>query len=96
MIDPIAVEPLDGFRIRLKYADGVSGVVDLSDMAGKGVFERWNEPGYFSRVYVTSHKSIAWDDDLELCADSLYIEITGKTLGEMYPETDPKVAVRDA
>ena len=84
MIDLIAVEPLDGFRIRLKYADGVSGVVDLSDMAGKGVFERWNEPGYFSKVHVTSHKSIAWDDDLELCPDSLYMEITGKTLGDRH------------
>ena len=96
MIDPIAVEALDGYRIRLRYSDGVSGEVDLSDVAGKGVFEKWDKPGFFSRVHVTSHRSIAWDDDLELCPDSLYMEITRKTWSELYPETNAEVTVRDA
>ena len=32
---PVAVEPRDGYRIWLRYADGVEGEVDLSAVAGK-------------------------------------------------------------
>ena len=46
MIRPIEVEPRDGFRIWLRYSDGATGEVDLSDVAGRGVFETWNEPGF--------------------------------------------------
>ena len=88
MIRPIEVEPRDGFRIWLRYSDGAGGEVDLSDVAGRGVFETWNEPGFFDRV--------AWNDDIELCPDALYMEITGKSLSELPPETDAEVMAHDA
>lgn len=34
---------LDGYKLALTFNDGVSGVVDLSDLKGKGVFEYWND-----------------------------------------------------
>ena len=45
MICPTAVEPREGFRIWLRYSDGVSGELDLSHLAGRGVFAAWDEPG---------------------------------------------------
>ena len=78
MIQPTEVEARDGYRIWLRYSDGVAGEVDLSHLAGKGVFKAWDEPGYFAKVHITSHRSIAWDDELELGADELYTELTGK------------------
>ena len=95
MIRPIEVESRDGFRIWLRYSDGTDGEVDLSDVAGRGVFEAWNEPGFFGRVHVTSHKAIAWSDDVELCPDALYLEITGKSLSELADESDAEVIVHD-
>ena len=77
MIRPIEIEAREGYRIWLRYSDGTTGEVDLSNIAGRGVFEKWNEPGYFEKVYIAPHRAIAWDDDLELCPDSLYMEITG-------------------
>ena len=96
MIRPIEVEPRDAFRIWLRYSDGATGEVDLSDIAGRGVFEAWNETGFFDRVHITAHRSIAWNDDIELCPDALYMEITGKSWGELLPETDAEVIVHDA
>ena len=83
MIRPTEVEPRAGFCIWLRYSDGATGEVDLSHLAGRGVFAAWNEPGYLERVHVTAHRAIAWDDDLELCPDALYMELTGKSFDEV-------------
>jgi hypothetical protein len=32
------VKPLPEYRLRMRYSDGIEGVVDLSHLAGKGVF----------------------------------------------------------
>ena len=72
------VEPRDGYRIWLRYSDGSAGEVDLSDMAGKGVFRAWDNPGFFNRVHVAEHGAIAWSKEIELCPDALYIALTGK------------------
>ena len=38
MLRPTAVEPRSGYRIWLRYSDGTAGEVDLSALAGQGVF----------------------------------------------------------
>ena len=60
----------------------------MSDLAGRGVFAAWNEPGFFEKVHVSCHRSIAWDDDLEICPDALYMEITGKSFEELPEEVE--------
>lgn len=40
-IRPTAVEPRDGYRLWLCYSDGSAGEVDLSHLAGRGVFAAW-------------------------------------------------------
>ena len=79
LLQPTAVAPREGLRIWLRYADGVEGEVDLSDLAGKGIFTAWNDRHFFERVYISKWRSIAWSDEIELCPDALYMEITGKT-----------------
>ena len=91
MIRPVSVQPRPGFRIWIEFSDGAGGEIDLSDLAGKGVFEAWAEPGCFERVHVASHRAIAWNDDLELCPDALYMEITGKPLEEVPVEIEMPV-----
>ena len=74
---------MPAYRIWLRYADGVSGQIDLSHLAGKGVFKVWDEPGYFEKAYITSYRTISWGNDIDLCADALYMELTGKTVEEV-------------
>ena len=86
MIQPIHVEPRLGYRIRIRYADGLAGEIDLSGLTGRGVFQAWNYPGRFEKVYLAPRRSIAWDDNFELCSDALYSELTGKPLEAVMTE----------
>jgi hypothetical protein len=79
MVRLTAVEPLDRFRLRLIYTDGAEGVVDLSDLAGRGVFALWNEPGAFASARLTTSGAVAWgdEDEIDLCPDALYRRLIG-------------------
>ena len=85
MIHATDVEPRDGYRIWLRYSDGAAGEVDLSNMAGRGVFKVWLDRTVFEGVHVSGHGSIAWSDDIELCEDALYMTLTGKSAEELFP-----------
>ena len=49
-----AVKPLENFCLYVKYSDGVEGKVDLSEFAGKGVFNLWNDYRQFEKVTIGS------------------------------------------
>lgn len=85
MIRPIAVEPRDGYRLWLRYSDGAAGEIDLSALAGQGVFAAWADRACFAAVRLAEHGAIVWGDDLELCPDALYLQLTGKLLSEIMP-----------
>ena len=71
------VEGRSGFRIWLCYSDGAVGEVDLSHLAGRGVFGARRERSFFECVRVTEYDAIAWGEEIELCPDALYLRITG-------------------
>ena len=89
MPTPIEIKPLDGYKIWLRYEDGVEGEVDLSDVAGKGVFAAWNDRAFFESARLDEYGDIAWGDEIGLCQDALYMEITGKTVDEVLPVIHP-------
>ncbi len=59
--------------------------IDLSEYAGKGVFSAWNDRAFFENVHISPYGSIAWSDDIEICADSIYLELTGKKPEDVFP-----------
>jgi len=92
MLTPLEVRALPDYRLWLRYADGVTGEVDLSHLVGRGVFALWNDPRQFGQVHISPHGSIAWTDEVEMCPDALYLEITGKSVYEIFPGLMPKAA----
>ena len=56
---PVEVKARKNFRIWLRYDDGTQGDVDLSDVAGQGVFAAWNDVAFFNSVRLGSHGAIA-------------------------------------
>ena len=78
MLKITKVEPLAGYQLRLTYSDGVTGVVDLSHLVGKGVFRLWHDPQAFVHVTLGSGGELHWSDEVQLCADALYLELTGQ------------------
>lgn len=81
----LEVKPMDKHRVWLHFSDGVEGIADLSEFAGKGVFKMWDDDGAFLSVRVGEHGGIKWGDQIDLCPDALYLRVTGKTAEELFP-----------
>ncbi|NIA13733.1 MAG: DUF2442 domain-containing protein [Nitrospiraceae bacterium] len=79
------VAVLDGYKLELTFDDGASGIVDVSRHVGQGVFAAWNDPEVFRSVRVGSSGELVWGDDIDLCPDALYLEVTGKRPEEIFP-----------
>jgi hypothetical protein len=79
------VKALPEYKLRLRYSDGTEGVVDLSQLAGKGVFVVWDRAGAFEDVSIGSGGEIRWGDAVDLCPDALYMQLTGKPPEEVFP-----------
>ena len=80
---PIEVKAIRQYLIWLKFDDKTEGEVDLSHLVGKPVFENWVNPEFFKGVFIDPGSfSIAWDENIELCSDSLYFKIKGITFDQ--------------
>lgn len=79
------VEPRDGYQIWICYSDGAAGAVDLSHLVGRGVFKAWKNLTFFRSVHLTANGAVAWDEDIELCPDALYMRLTNKSVEEVMP-----------
>lgn len=85
MYKPIDVKALDNYKLWVRYEDGAEGEVDLSHLSGKGVFSTWNDYEFFEAVYIGNHGQIAWSEEIDICPDRIYMEITGKTPEQLFP-----------
>jgi hypothetical protein len=85
MLKPIEVKALPDYKIWIKYPDGAAGEVDLSHLAGRGVFKFWDDYQNFQTVYIADDGAITWNDQVDLCPDSIYLRLTGKSPEEIFP-----------
>ena len=82
----ISVEVLPNHHLRLRYDDGVEGVVDLSNELGKEVFKAWADPKHWAAVQIEEGGgAVVWPGEIDLCADALYLEITGLSPEDIFP-----------
>ena len=73
LVDIVAVEPVDGYRVRRTFADGVTGEVDFAARKWRGVFEPLADPEYFRRVKVDPELGIiAWPNRADMAPEPLY------------------------
>jgi Protein of unknown function (DUF2442) len=87
----VSVEPLADHRLKLRFDDGVEGTVNLSNEVGKGIFAAWRDPQHFSSVKIgRGGRSLEWPDEIDLCADALYLEITGMKVEDLFPNWKPE------
>ena len=84
-LHPVGIETRSGYRLWVRFDDGTEGEIDLSSRAGRGVFAIWDEPGVFESAAISPHRTIWWSPDAELCADAVYLEITGRDPQEVMP-----------
>jgi hypothetical protein len=76
----VAVRPLDGHRLELKFDEGTVGVVDLEGwlIGAGGVFVPLADEAFFRQVRLCSEAgTVEWPNDVDLCPDVLYSRMTG-------------------
>jgi hypothetical protein len=91
MIRPIEIKALPKYRIWIKYSDGNQGEVDLSEFVGRGVFKLWEDYSFFQKVSLGSSGEIIWNNQIDLCPDSIYMKLTGKTVVQLFPQLSVEV-----
>jgi hypothetical protein len=80
--DIVAVQALGGYRLHLRFEDGIEGVVDLANqLRFRGVFEPLRNSAYFAQVRVEPELgTVVWPNGADLDPDVLYSQVTGEEI----------------
>jgi hypothetical protein len=76
---------LEDYRVELSFSDGFRGVVDLSDLTGRGVFSAWEDYAEFSKAGIGDAGELVWPGGIDLCPDALYLRASGKKPEDIFP-----------
>ena len=71
------VKALPGFRLHVRFVDGIEGHVDVSGLIHSkkaGVFAALADPARFKQVYVEVG-AVTWPGELDLAPDTMHDEI---------------------
>lgn len=71
----ILVEALEGFRLRVRFADGTEGVVQLEDRLFGPVFKPLRDPEQFRQVALDEFGAPCWPNGADLAPDALYAKL---------------------
>ena len=77
--DIVEVRPLGGYRVYLRFEDGVEGELDLGEtIEFKGIFAPLRDEAEFARIRVHSELgTVVWPNGADLDPDVLHSLITG-------------------
>ncbi len=79
----VSATALENYKLFLTFDDGISGEIALGQYKGKGkgVFEYWNDENNFKNFQIINN-ALTWNEDLDMCGDSFYLQIINKTFFE--------------
>jgi hypothetical protein len=83
MHEVVAVKPLGGHRLWIRFDDGQEGEIDLKPFlhAFRNMFAPLEDPAYFAKVKVSrAAGTICWPNGLDLDPDVLHHQVTGAPL----------------
>lgn len=80
--DIVDVQPLEGYCLRLRFEDGVEGVVNVAELVPlTGVFAALRDRSQFVAVRVHPELgTVYWPGGADLDPDVLYARVTGEPL----------------
>ena len=92
MIRIIAAEPLPGYRLKVTFTDGVSGIFPVEPERRGGVFLKLLAVPVFNAVSINpDFGCVEWPGGIDLCPDTMHQTMTG-----VKAEPDLHAALRDA
>jgi len=91
--DIVAVKPLAGYQLWLRFEDGMEGVVDISQIiAFSGIFSPLQDIAYFAQVQIHPELgTIVWENGADLDPDVLYSLVTKQPIPTYSRATSSKM-----
>lgn len=86
------VKVLNDYNIEIKFNDGTKGIINLSSKLSKGIFKLWKNYDYFQKVKIGSSGELSWNEEIDLCPDALYLQLTGKKPEDIFPSLNKERA----
>lgn len=86
------VKVLDNYNVEIKFNDGEKGIINLSNKLKKGIFKLWKDYNYFKNVKIGNSGELSWNDEIDLCPDALYLQLTGKKPEDIFPSLNKERA----
>ena len=82
MIDIVEARHLGGYRLWLRFEDGVQGEIDLAELIQfEGVFVALRDPARVAEVSVHPELGcLHWPNGADLDPDVLYAKVSGKPI----------------
>lgn len=80
-----SVKYVSAYTLHVKFLDGIEGNIELSELVSKGIFKVLQNQELFEKAHNTGY-SIAWSAELEIDSDTIYMEISGKSIDELLPQ----------
>ena len=82
LVDVVEARPLGGYRVHLRFEDGVEADLDLGEVIRfEGVFAPLRDPARFAELRVHPELgTIYWPGGADLDPDVLYARATGKPI----------------
>ncbi|HEX5026022.1 MAG TPA: DUF2442 domain-containing protein [Agriterribacter sp.] len=76
----ISVEALGDYSLSVVFDNGIRGFVDMSYLAGKGVFRAWDTANTFNQVFINpENNAISWPGEIDIDTINIYCRIKGIT-----------------
>jgi hypothetical protein len=69
--DVVEVKPEPGYRLFVRFKDGLSGRITLEHDELTGVLAPLREPSFFNRVFIECG-AVTWPGELDLAPDAMY------------------------
>lgn len=74
----VSVKPLEGYRLNIRFNDGLEGVYAVEPRQRGGVFLKLLEPKTFNAVTINpDFGCVEWPGGIDLCPDTMHQEMTG-------------------
>ena len=85
--DVVEVRPLGGYRVHLRFEDGVEGDLDLGKVIDfKGIFAPLRDEKEFAKVRLHAELgTIVWPNGADLDPDVLYAAVAGAPIDLAVP-----------
>ncbi len=77
MIRVVHVQPLEDFKLQVRFSDGTGGSYAVEPQRRGGVFERLSDPAVFNAVSINDDFGcVEWPGGVDLCPAAMHQEMT--------------------